>query len=175
MAMININLLPFEDVIRQKKEGRFKIIQRISIFLLISLIFLATAGFITLYLQKLNINKIESEAASAEQNVASLKDKEAALFVLKNRLVSINQILKVPGQQADIYEIVVQNLPRSVGIASVGIDKNGNVIQSLVVPDGATLDSILKNYLAKATKIDVESLSRGRDSVYRVNLKIQIK
>lgn len=175
MATININLLPFEDAIRQKKEGRFKIIQRISIFLLISLIFLATAGFITLYLQKQNINKVESQAYSAEQDVASLKDKEAALFVLKNRLVTINQLLKVPGQQADIYEMVVQNLPRSVSIASVVIDKNGNIIQSLVVPDGATLDSILDSYLAKATKIDVESLSRGRDSVYRVNLKIQTK
>ncbi len=175
MEAININLLPIEDALRQKKEGKFRFVQAISIFLLLSLLFLATIGFILRFLQNKDIGKIEAAANLAENAVTGFKDKEAALFVLKNRLTAIGQIMKEPGKQAEIYDLAVKKLPQSVNIASLGIDKNGNITQSLVVPDGIVLDSILNLYMEKASKIEVESLSRGRDKVYRVNLKIQTK
>lgn len=175
MERININLLPIEDALRQKKEGKFRLMQTVSIFLLLSLFFLATVGFFLRFLQSKDIGNVESAASEVESEVASFKDKEAALFVLKNRLTAISQIVKVPGKQAEIYELAVLGLPSSVGLASIGFDKNGNITESLVVQSGAALDNVLDIYMKKASKIEMESLSRGRDGVYRVNLKIQIK
>lgn len=175
MEAININLLPIEDALRQKKEGKFRLIQAISIFLLLSLLFLSTVGFILRFLQNNDIGKVESAANLAENQVAGFKDKEAALFVLKNRLTAIGQIVKEPGKQAEIYDLAVRKLPQSVGLASVGIDKSGSITESLVVSDGVVLDILLDQYMEKASKIEVESLSRGRDAAYRVNLKIQTK
>ena len=175
MEAININLLPIEDALRQKKEGKFRLIQGISVFLLLTLLFLATIGFILRFLQNKDISKVESAANSAESEVAGFKDKEAALFILKNRLTAISQIIKEPGTQAEIYDLAVGKLSPSIGLASVGIDKNGNITQSLVMSDGLILDNLLDRYMEKALKIEIESLSRGRDGVYRVNLKIQTK
>ncbi len=175
METININLLPIEDALKQKKAGRFRLIQGVSVFLLLILIFLASVGFILRFLQSQDIGRISRQVDLAQDQVSGLKDKEAALFVLKNRLTAIGQIIKIPGRQAEIYDLAVGKMPQSVSIASVGIDKNGNITQSLIIPDGVTLDNILSRYMEKASKIEVESMSRGRDGVYRVNLKIQAK
>ena len=70
MEAININLLPVEDALRQKKEGKFRLIQSISVFLLLTLLFLATIGFILRFLQSKDISKVESAANSAESEVA---------------------------------------------------------------------------------------------------------
>ena len=86
MEAININLLPVEDALRQKKEGKFRLIQSISVFLLLTLLFLATIGFILRFLQSKDISKVESAANSAESEVAGFKDKEAALFIFKTEI-----------------------------------------------------------------------------------------
>lgn len=175
MEEININLLPAEDALRQKKASRFLLVQTISTALLLGLIFLTSATFALRVLQGQNISKVESLARKEELRVGEFKDKEAALYVLKNRLSAINNIVKTSGTQADVYDLVVSDLPPSVVATSVSIDKVGNVIESLIVPDGRTLDNLLAKFLDQAQKIEVESLSRGRDGIYRVNLKIQMK
>lgn len=175
MERININLLPAEDALKQKKVRRFLLIQTVSTVLLLGLIFLTSSAFALRVLQGQNISKVQSLAQEEEARVGGFKDKETALFVLKNRLSAINNIVKTSGTQAAIYDLVVSDLPPSVVATSVSIDKVGNVIESLIVPDGRTLDNLLAKFLNQAQKIEVESLSRGRDGIYRVNLKIQIK
>lgn len=175
MAKININLLPAEDALKQKREKRFLLVQRVSSALLVMLIFLTAVTFGLKHLQRQNIQNLQSLAQQEETKVANFKSKESALFVLKNRLTTISQVVATSGIQADIYDLVVRGLPPSVAVSSLSIDKAGNITSSLVFPDGKTFDELLSKLLSKAQKIEVESLSRGRDGIYRVSLKVQIK
>ena len=179
MAGININLLPVQSRTDQKAQKKFQVIQSSSIAILLILIFLASLVTALNILQFQNISKLKSESKLREERVALLKDKEAQVSVLKNRLTLINQINKTSiKDNSRIYRSFLGYISPGVNISSVAVDRGGRVIASIVATDTLTLEQTLSNLTSDSamkniSEIGIDSLSRARDGSYRAILKIQ--
>lgn len=179
MAGISINLLPVQSRIDQKAQKKFRIIQTLSIVILLTLFFLASLVSALNILKSNDVSKLESEANVRETKVLEFKEKEAQLAVLKNRLSLINKINNAKAtSNSDIYRSVLSLFPKDLNISSISVDRSGNVVTAFAAPDFKTLEETLTSLtsdkvLEIISQIDIDSLSRSRDGIYRANLKIQ--
>ena len=175
---IKINLLPAKFTLLQKEQKKFYRVQFISISLILSLIFFASTTVALRVLQSKNIQKAQSSLESIEDKVTVYKSKEASLVVLKSRLASIDQIISTPSKQREIFNLIDKIVPKSVVINSMSVDRSGNVSLSATVLSGSAIQEMLTNLAAKdknegrIAQVLLESLSRGRDGLYIIGLKI---
>src|SRR3989338_6826946 len=97
---ISINLLPPEIITEQTKNTKFYKIQYFVVFIIFVLIFLTSLTLALQILQSRNIVTAQAKVSESQQKVESLKNTQAALFVLKNRVSVISQYLGVPSKQS---------------------------------------------------------------------------
>jgi hypothetical protein len=179
MERISINLLPQETAISERRAERLKTVKLVSISTLLVL-FLFTSLLVTLrILQTRNINNIKVAASASEQKITQNKGKESSLVLLKDRLGIIDK-LSAPSKQSIIYNSVVSKIPPSVSIVSVGVDSVGNLAISAATQEHLSLISFFETMTSdevfkQIAQVKVDSLSKGRDEVYRASLKFIAK
>lgn len=178
MAKISINLLPPEITAAEKKKSRFLRIQFIGIIVILTMIFFTSLTVALRILQTHNISLIQAKVALAEQQVSDLKDTQVSLFLLKDRLSTIDKFFGVSSKQTAMYQLLDKLIPKNVIINSVNIDRSGSVTLNVLAPDSATLDILITNFTTKdtnegfITQVLMDSINRGKDGFYRISLKI---
>ena len=181
MAKISINLLPPEIITREIKKSKFYKIQAVGVAIILIMIFLASLTMALRILQSQNITEVQAKLGQNEQRVSNMKDTQASLFVLKNRLTIINQYLGVPSEQVSLYKLIDKLIPDNVVISAVNINKTNEVTLLALAPDPVSLDTFVSNLTEKETNegsfssVSVESLNRGKDGFYRISFKIKPK
>lgn len=176
---ISVNLLPPEFLSEEIKRAKFFKIQKLGIGVILLMVFLSSLTMALRILQSQNISRIQGRISRVEEKVLNLKDKQASLVLIKNRLTTINQYLGKESKQADVYSFLDNILPASISITSMSIDKLGNVVMVATVGDTDTLDNIITTLSSKETNegkiksVSIESLNRGRDNLYRLSLKLE--
>ncbi len=179
MAKILINLLPPEVMARELKNVKFVKIQLIGIAVILFMIFLAALTLALQILQNHNIAVYQAKLTQAEDKAADLKDTQASLFLLENRIKVINQYLGVPSRQSAMYLLIDRLIPASVVINSITIQKDGEAVFLALVPDSVSLDTLISNLTTKDNnegkikEVLIESLNRGRDGTYRISFKLK--
>mgnify|MGYP001562626204 CR=1 FL=1 len=80
-----------------------------------------------------------------------------------------------------MYQLIIDLLPSSVSITSISVDKGAEVLISAVATDANSLDELItgltdvESNQGKISQVSLESITRGRDGIYRVSLKIKPK
>lgn len=176
MEKITINLLPSEVFVRQKEKLQFNLIQKISIAILLTLMFLTSLAVTFRILQKQNVSSVQAQTDNLAALVAQGRDKEATLLLLKNKLDTIVKIQADPSKSYEIYSLVANNLPSSVTVTSLSVDK-ANVEMSITAPSAESLEELVSvltegEIAENFSKIEMESLSRAKDGSLRTNLQI---
>lgn len=177
MSKISINLLPIENAVLTEQTRRKKLIQTVSVTLLLIMFFLASLVVTLRLLQTRNLNQVNTLSQVGESRIGGLRERESTLVLLKDRLGLIAKLTEHPSKQKLIYDLVIGKIPSSVNISSVSLDSTGNLSLSAVAPDYNSLSALFSFLSSDANfkeiiGINVESLSRGRDGFYRVNLKL---
>lgn len=178
---IAINLLPPEIRAQEIKKAKFYKIQFIGVTVILVMVFLSSLTVVLRILQSRIIAAVQAKLNQAEQRITDLKETEASLFLLKNRLTVINQYLGVTSKQSSMYQLVDKLTPPSVVIISVTIDKKSDTVILAGVPDPLSLDTLIENLLSKERNEDrvkniaLESLNRGKDGFYRVSFTVKSK
>lgn len=181
MAKISINLLPPEIIAREIKKTKFYKIQAIGVAVILVMIFLASLTMALRILQSRNITDVQAKVGQTEQKVSDLKNTQASLFLLKNRLTVIDKYLGIPSKQASLYKLIDKLIPPTVVINAININKTDEVTLMALVPDPASLDIFVNNLTEREenegsiSNVSVESLNRGKDGFYRVSFKIKPK
>lgn len=179
MNKISINLLPAELTVNKKEQAKFKLVQKLGGAVVIILIFLATVVVSLRIFQTGQINKVKSDIIFQEGEVGSLKSKETALAVLKNRVTLINEIVKSSADQPGLFNEVNSMVPAGVVISAFTIDPQGNVLMAVTAADRLNLSALLDNLTQSSEtsfkKVTVENLNRSRDGEYRANFSIQAR
>lgn len=181
MAHISINLLPIEFKLEQVKRSKFYKIQLIGVATIFLVIFLSSLTVALRILQSQNISRVQNQITQAESKLSGLKNTQASLLLLKNRLTAINQFLGVPSKQSQIYKLVTDLLPESVSVNSIGVDKDGNVVILAIAKDGNSLDNLINNLTIKEkngdkiSQVSLDGVNRGKDGIYRLSFKIKPK
>ena len=179
MAKIAINLLPLEFRAQELKAAKFYKIQTIGIATILLMIFLASLTVVLRILQSQNISQIQNQLTLSEDRISGFKNTQGSLFLLKNRLTTINQYLGTPSNQSQMYTIVTSLMPPAVSINTISVDKSGEVLLLASASDGSSVDDLIANLSfkenneGKISQIFLETVSRGRDGIYRLSLKIK--
>jgi len=175
---ISINLLPPEFLAQELKSAKFYKIQAIGVGIILIMIFLASMSVALRILQSATLSKIQIKLSDAEKKVLALSNRQASLVLLKNRLSTISQNMEEASKQSSMYSLLDKLIPQGVSITSLSIDKAGNAIVSALVPTSDTLDNMISALTSnesnqdKISQVSIESLSRGRDGIFRISLKI---
>lgn len=176
---ISINLLPVEVLTKQLSKAKYNKVQAIGIIVIMTMVFLSLATIALRIVQNKSIVDISTKVAAAQQQVSSLKNTQATLLLLKNRLQTISLYWGVPSGQTALYQLINELVPSSVVIDSIGIDKSGEVTFLALAPDSNSLEALMENLTSKEasegkiSQISIDSLSRGRDSFFRISFKVQ--
>lgn len=177
---IAINLLPAEFTQEEVKRAKFVKLQTIGVVIILLMIFLASLTIALRILQGQNLQQVQAKAAQAEEKVGALRETQGSILLLKNRLNAISEYLGQPSKQNEIYKFIDSIIPPSIGITSISIDKSGDVSLVALASDSTSLDNFLVGLTSeelnqgKIKQVSIETLTRGRDGVYRVNLQIQL-
>lgn len=176
---ILINLLPAEFREQELKRTKFYRIQTFGVIVILIIIFLASLTIALRILQSQNIKAVRANYAQAEEKVSGLKNRQASLLLLKNRLAAINQYLDAPSKQNTIFKLIDQILPPQIITTSLNVEKSGDVSIVAVTPDILTVDKVIESLLDKQqnqdkiSQISIENLNRSRDGLFRISFKIK--
>lgn len=181
MTRIAIDLLPLEYREQQLKGVKFLKIQTIGVAVILFMIFLASLTVALRILQSQNISQIKKNITQSEQRVSDQKSTEALLFLLKNRLATINQYIDTPSNQSRMYKLITELIPPSVILSTISVDKSGEALIVAVAPDSTSVDTMINNLTDKninqnkIKEISLENINSGRDGVYRLSIKVKPK
>lgn len=176
---ISINLLPPEVMTQGQKNKKFYKIQFVGIVIILFMVFLTSLTLALRILQSHNLALYQARLTQAEEKASSLKETQASLLFLQNRLSVIGKYLGVPSEQSSMYQLIDKLIPPSVEINAISVDKSGEVIFQALAPDSVSLESLIDNLIikennnGKINQVSIESLNRGRDGAYRVSFKIK--
>lgn len=179
MAKISINLLPIEFREQQAKKAKFYKIQTIGVVIILSMVFLSSLTVSLRILQSQNILRIQKRVAQAEEKVSSFKNTQGSLILLKDRLITINQYLGNPSQQSQMYKLIGELQPTAISVSSISVGKAGDIIMSAITKDSSALDDFISDMISKdknqdkISQVSLETISRGRDGIYRLSFSIK--
>lgn len=181
MEKILINLLPHEFTIAQVQQSKFRKIQIIGWGVVLILLLLSAGSFGYRIIQLQDLVKTETDLTAATQIVKGLQKKEVAINVLKSRVSSINDLTNIPSKQRVLYNLVEKLVPSQVTINTLTVDRSGNLVMAITLPDSETLEALTTSLLNKEknedkiSQIVIDGLNRTREGNYRTNLTIKAK
>ncbi len=176
---IAINLLPIEFTQAEVKRSKFLKVQTIGVAVILLMVFLSSLSVALRILQSQSIKNVQTQVSASEQKISGLKDRQVSLLLIKNRLSVINQYLGNSSKQTTMFILLDKLLPPGVSISSTTIDKSGQISLLTLIPNSLTLDTMINNLTDKTqnqgqiSQVSIDSISRGKDGVYRVSLKIK--
>ncbi len=179
MDKISINLLPPEFRQEELKQKKFYKIQVMGVMIIFLMAFLTSMSIALRILQSHNISQVQLSVNAQEQKVSDLKGTQASLLLLKNRLGVIGQYLGTPSKQTFAYALIDQLVGTAISINALSIDRTGDVSIVGLIPDSVALETLIESLTTKEknenkiSQISIDSLSRGKDGVYRISLKIK--
>ena len=178
MNSININLLPREVVERQRKNAGLGFLNKISIIVLVVMVFFASVTLSIRLLQKLNLQTANQNLVLAQSKVGSLGDRETQLVLLKEYLSSYKTLSSADEKKKAVFSLVAFLAPSDVQFNDIGISRDGNTVISASSTSLTSIDKLMNDLTDKqknadlVARVDVDGLSLGKDSVYRFGLKI---
>ncbi|MDO8570490.1 MAG: hypothetical protein Q7R97_02795 [Candidatus Daviesbacteria bacterium] len=176
-----INLLPQDIILKRKQHSKFALISKISIAVLVVLVFLTSTTLALRFSQALKLKETEQGLVVAEGKINSMTDKEGQLIALKKRLDSISSILGGDSKRKSIFNMVVYLIPPDIQVLELSVDKSGNMIISLNSSSLLSIQTLFSDLGEKEknsdliSKVNLEGLSMGRNAVYTFSLKITPK
>lgn len=178
---ISINLLPKEVLVLEKDKNRQKFLMRLAVGVLIIMIILTSFVFSIRIYQNQRFNQTASELTALQNNVASLKEEESLAVYLRQRVNSIEGILKDDSPQARGYSLITKLTPPSLVIVSLNFDNNGSIILSAIAPNAQSAKDFFDKLVDPAVNqgtvasAHLDSFSRGIGSSYRLDITIKTK
>lgn len=179
MAKLAIDLLPQEFRIEQLKKAKFYKVQAVGIATILLVTFASSVTIGLRILQSQNMVQVQNRLKEAENRVIGLKNTQASLLLLKNRLTVVSQYLEVPSKGVSMYKLISELLPQSIAINSISIGKDGEILVLATASDALALEQLFTSLTSKETsqdkieKVSMDNLSRGRDGLYRLNFTVK--
>lgn len=178
MNKIAINLLPQEILFARKQSTKLSLINKLSIALLVIMVFFTSATLVVRFIQNSDLNRVKDGLAYAESRVTSFREKEVQLAVLKKRLALIDSITLGDAQRKAMFNLLVNITPPDVSISDMAVDRGGNISASFNSQSLASIDVLFSNLSSQdknldlINKVDLDGISVGKSFNYRFALKI---
>lgn len=180
MDKLKINLVPLEIKEKAKKEAKQILINKISIALL-GVLIMATSSILALViLQGATLNSLNTEIENEKSKVQGLKDTEAVINLLKNRLDTINKFTNKRYKQRDVFDLITSLFPEGVSIQTLQIERSPRVVVSGQTDDTQSLKTFFDNLVdpkineGKITSVTINSLNRSQRGTINFDLNVHL-
>ncbi len=178
MDKLKINLIPPEIKEQAKKEAKRSFIVKISAALL-GVLILFTAGLLAVIVfQNMALQSLNTQLEEEKAKIAGLKENEAVVFFLKNRIDSINQFSDGHYKQGETYDLISSLIPPGINLVSLQIDKTPTVNLQGDTAATVALNNFFNDLMdsgkneGKIASVSVESLNRSQSGNIGFNLVI---
>ncbi len=181
MDKLKINLIPPEIKEKAKKDAKRSVINRASIGLLGVLILVTSGVLLVSIYQSVTLQGLNTGIEQEKAEVTALKEKEAVVFFLKNRIDSINKFGLTQYTQTELFSMITGLFPEGVNLISLQIDKSDKVLIQAETKVTNALD-VFFNRLTdpttnddKISSVSVDSLSKSQNGIIRFSLTLNLK
>lgn len=178
--MLSINLLPPENILAGKRDAKILLANRIGLWLFVALIFFTSVTLSLRILQNLKLKQLTGNVAEAQTKVISLKDKEGAAVLLKQRL-SLIESLRTDSNKLALFNLFIGLAPADVVITSTSINRSGDLEVSAIASSLTSVEQLFNGLNNPertsnlVSRVDLSSFSLGRDGGYRFTVNISSK
>lgn len=178
MSQLKINLLPRDILLARQLGSKARLINKLSIGLLVILICLTSATLGIRFVQNLDLKKANTNLTSAQNLVESQGIVEAQAALVKQQLDSIESISGQDANRKAIFNLLVALMPADVQISEASVDKESNMTLTLSSPSLSSLQDLFSGLsdpeknAGLISKVDLQGLSVDRDGAYRFGLRI---
>lgn len=180
MPSITINLLPGEVKVLEKDLRKRSFLFKISIGILVGMIGFTSLILVLRLFQNRSVEHLNQQLQASQVKVAAYKNQEGLLVYLKQRLDTIRSLNQQGSTPVQPYNLVTALVPSSMDILLLNIDKPNTVIISTEAVDTGTIEQYFNNLLStrtnqgKVSKIQIDSLSKGLGSMYKIDLTLTL-
>lgn len=180
MDKLKINLIPPEIKEKAKKAAKSAVIFRLSVGLLGVLILITVGILMIIIYQGVTVQALNSDIEAEKQALTPLKDKEAVVYFLKNRIDSINKFVVTQNTQNELFEIITGLLPPGVSLLALQINKSSQVVLQGETNSSVSLNNFFNNLTdpqthdGKIASVTVESLNKSQTGVIRFSLMLNL-
>lgn len=180
MDKIKINLLPPEIKEKAKREAKQSLINKISIAFLGGLILITSSILAQVISQGATVNFLNSEIEKEKSRIQSQNDKEAIVFLLKNRIDTINQFANNRYKQQEVFDFINSLFPQGIAIKRVSIDKTTKVVIGGETDETLALQAFLSNLTnpqingGKIAFVIVENLNKSLSGKINFELSVNL-
>ncbi|OGE25627.1 hypothetical protein A3C32_02985 [Candidatus Daviesbacteria bacterium RIFCSPHIGHO2_02_FULL_41_14] len=176
--VLSINLLPKELVEKGKKSVGLNLLNKISVLVLVTMVFFASITLSLRLMQRINLQTANDNLVLAESQNSSLAEREAQLSLLKEYLSTYKSLSSTDEKKKAVFSLVAFLAPAEVQFNDITISRDGNTMINASSRSLSSIDKLLNDLTDKEknadliSKVDVDGLSLGKDFVYRFGLKI---
>lgn len=178
---IRINLLPPEIKEQSKKKAKQSLVNRISIGLL-GLLIIITAGILVMtVMQSLEVNSLTTSLDQKKLAVDALKDREAVVRLLKDRIDTINQFTENRYQQGQTFNLLKNLIPTGINLTTLQVDKTNIVSLSGETSSTTSLENFFEDLTdpqkneGKIASVKVLNLNEAPSGNIKFDLDINLK
>lgn len=181
MDKLKINLIPPEVKAKAKKQARRSLVNKISILLLGVLILATTSILAVIIFQSVLLQTLTADIKREEQKIGSLRDKEAIVYFLNNRIDTIKGFGDDRYKQAQVFQLITGLLPDGVKISVMQIDKSDKVVLQGETSSTSTLADLFDGLVdpvlneGKIASVNIDSLTRSGKGLIIFGLTINMK
>lgn len=181
MDKIKLNLLPPEIKEQAKKASKQALVNKISIGLL-GVLVLGTSSILAIVIfQAASLNNLNSDIEKEKGRIGQLRENEAVVRLLKNRIDTVNLFDKKSYKQAQVYDLITKLLPQGINVSILKIVNNPKVVLQAETNNTVALQNLMDNLAdpkkteGKITLVTVESLSKNLNGRISFELSINLE
>lgn len=179
--MNSINLLPKEVVAARQKNNAAQTINRLCVFAIVGLVALSAVLLAARLAQSLQLTKSSELLSSVEARVNSLSDRQTQLNLIREYLKSIDSFSSSDSKKKAVFNLVAFIAPPDVSFNDISISKDGSTVISASSSSLLAIEKLITDLSSPErsseliSKIELEGLTLGKDSIYRFGLKVSLK
>jgi hypothetical protein len=180
MSKILINLLPPEIQAERSKTHKTTLVSQISFSTIAAAIIISFAVVTLSVLATLNFQKKTEQLKNSQERVASFKDTEGLMVVLKNRVADINTLMSQDSVEGAMFIAINKITPLSIRLFTFGTEKKGSVNVAGETNDTQALDEFINGMLTidvpsgKIAGGTVNSLNQNANGMVRFDITLNI-
>lgn len=181
MDRISINLLPIDLKDNKKNLKKKRLLNTLSISLLGVLIIITGILVVLSLIQNKQLNSEKEALSSMGNTITSLKQKEAAVVILKKRLANVSEIMNEKYPQTDSFLLVTSLIPEDVYMQTFSTNQKNSVALQGTSNDASSLQKFFDNLTdpkineGKIIKTVISNLNRGSTPKLGFDLEITTK
>lgn len=178
MDKLSINLLPEDILEEERKQIKIPWLNSVTIGALLLTVGVTVSVFIFSVAQNRAFARLNDQVKEARDKVASFRETESLVLVLKSRLNKISSLSPHESVYTQSYNLITSLVTSEIEVTGFSVDKSGKILLGVSFQDPSRLQPFFANLTdparneGKIKSVRIDGLSKGRTGNIKMDLII---